>query len=198
VRIIAGELKGREIVLPRGSRIRPATGYVRELAMNLYTPKRLEGAVFLDVCAGSGLVGFEALSRGARRTIFVEADRRTASQLRDTAEHFGVNERISIIAIDARRCFATLRNALGGQLVDAVFLDPPYIPGMAVDLLYRFGTVTDLLAPDGLLMLRTPDQLPEEIPGLQFAEKRHAGNGALWLYYPARIDHTEQEGCGGG
>jgi 16S rRNA (guanine966-N2)-methyltransferase len=198
VRIIAGELKGREIVLPRGSRIRPATGYVRELAMNLYTPERLQGAIFLDVCAGSGLVGFEALSRGAARTVFVEADRRTASQLRDNAERFGVSQRITIIALDARRCFATLRNALGGKLVDAVFLDPPYIAGMAVDLLYRFGAATDLLAPDGLLVLRTPDDLPQEIPGLQFIDKRTAGNGALWLYYPAGIDQTEQEGCGGG
>jgi len=198
VRIIAGELKGREIALPRGSRIRPATGYVRELAMNLYTPERLEGAIFLDVCAGSGLVGFEALSRGAARVIFVETDRRTASQLRDSAERFGISSRVTIIALDARRCFATLRNALGGQSVDAVFLDPPYIAGMAVDLLYRFGAAAELLTPDALLMLRTPDQLPQEIPGLQFAEKRPAGNGALWLYYPARIDHSQQEGCGGG
>ena len=185
-------------MLPRGSRIRPATGYVRELAMNLYTPERLQGAIFLDVCAGSGLVGFEALSRGAARTIFIEADRRTSGLLRDCAESFGVSSRVTIINLDARRCFATLRNALGGRCIDAAFLDPPYITGMAVDLLYRFGAAADIFAANGLLVLRTPEQLPQEVPGLQFVEKRPAGNGALWLYYPARIDHSQQEGCGGG
>ena len=65
VRIIAGELKGREVQIPRQSRIRPATGFIRELAMNLFTPRRIEGGVFLDLCAGSGLVALTRLLSAA-------------------------------------------------------------------------------------------------------------------------------------
>lgn len=192
MRIIAGDLKGREIVLPRRSRIRPATGYVRELAMNLFTPGRLEGGIFLDVCAGSGLTGFEALSRGARQVIFVEVDRRTIEQLRLNAKRFGVSDRMAVVSRDARHCFPVLRKMLDGAQVDAAFLDPPYIPFMAEDILLRFGLASSVLAPDGLLILRTRDDLARVVPGLELVERRAAGNGALWLYRPTAAELQAQ------
>jgi 16S rRNA (guanine966-N2)-methyltransferase len=193
MRIIAGELKGREVVLPRGSRIRPATGYVRELAMNLFTPERLADGIFLDVCAGSGLTGFEALSRGASKTIFVEVDRKTIEHLRLTGKRFKVSERMAVISRDARHCFPILRKMLDGQQIAAAFLDPPYIPYMAADLLMRFGLASSILAPDGLLILRTRDDLPRDVPGLQFIERRAAGNGALWLFRPLQTPESDTE-----
>lgn len=185
MRIIAGELKGREIMLPRGSRIRPATGFVRELVMNLLTPQRLENCVFLDICAGSGLVGFEALSRGAQKVIFVEVNARSAGLLQQNATRFGVRQRTAVITRDARHCFKPVRMALAGGLADAAFLDPPYIPGMAVDLIYRFGAAENVLAPAAAVFVRTPDDLPQDVPGLDFIERRQAGNGALWIYTPS-------------
>jgi 16S rRNA (guanine966-N2)-methyltransferase len=186
MRIIAGELKGREILLPKGSRIRPATGFVRELLMNLLTPDWMQGSIFLDICAGSGLVGFEALSRGAARVVFIEANMKSAAQIRDTAERFGVRKRITVLQRDARHCFNVLRKTLGENPAQTAFLDPPYIPGMAEDLLFRCGMAADVLAPDGVVVVRTPDDLPGTVPGLVLRERREAGNGALWLYNPAQ------------
>src|SRR5205809_7168156 len=103
MRIIAGSLRGREITLPKNSRIRPATGFVREMLMNIYTPQRLQSGAFLDICAGSGLVGFEALSRGAQHVYFIEVDAQTTQALKDNAEHFGVTEQVTVLRADARR-----------------------------------------------------------------------------------------------
>ncbi len=64
-------------------------------------------------------------------------------------------------------------------------MDPPYIPYMAADILLRFGLASSILAPAALLILRTRDDLPRDVPGLEFIERRQAGNGALWLYRPA-------------
>jgi 16S rRNA (guanine966-N2)-methyltransferase len=195
MRIIAGELKGREILLPKGSRIRPATGFVRELLMNLLTPDWVQGSIFLDICAGSGLVGFEALSRGAARVIFVEANMKTAAQIRETAERFGVRKRITVLQRDARHCFNLLRKTLDGTSAHTMFLDPPYIPSMAEDLLFRCGMAVDLLAPGGTVIIRTPDDLPQIVPGLLLRERRDAGNGALWLYEPC--GETASDGAPG-
>jgi 16S rRNA (guanine(966)-N(2))-methyltransferase RsmD len=194
VRIISGSLKGRRVTLPRGSRARPVTGMVLELAMNLFGPGRLAGAIFADLCAGSGLVGFEAVSRGAELAYLVEADARQARQLAATARDFDVESRVSILRTDARRCFSTIQKGLpGDRRLNAVFIDPPYIPGMARELITALGSAADcgnLLEPDALVVLRTPDHLDETeggqlVDGLAFLEKRPAGSAKLWLYGPA-------------
>lgn len=192
MRIIAGELKGREVHLPRGSRIRPATNFVREMAMNLFENAageaggRISDGIFLDVCAGSGLMGFEALSRGARRAWFVEADYRTAEALRETARRFSVDSRAKVIRCDARRCFGVLAKQLAGERIDAAFLDPPFIAGMAEDILLRLADgAAELYSPRALIIVRTPDELPVALEGLNFIEERAAGQSRLWLYRPA-------------
>jgi 16S rRNA (guanine966-N2)-methyltransferase len=182
MRIIAGELKGQEIVPPRGSRIRPATGLVREMAMNLFTPARLISGPFLDLCAGTGLMGFEALSRGAPRAIFVEAEARTAAQLKRTAARLGVAARAVVLRLDARRCFNAVQRRLGGTGLACVFLDPPFLATMAAELLAVCGRHAGVLAEDGLLISRAPEALPPAVPGLRFISQRTAGRSFLALY----------------
>lgn len=191
MRIIAGTLKGREVSLPRSSRIRPATGFVREMAMNLYegavgeTGGLLTNGIFLDVCAGSGLMGFEALSRGARLAYFVETDSRTAQAIRATAARFDVAAQAQILHCDARRCFTALAKRLGSERIDAAFLDPPYIPQMAESILMRLSAASTLFAPHALIIVRTPDELPVALDGLNFISNRTASQSKLWLYRPA-------------
>jgi 16S rRNA (guanine966-N2)-methyltransferase len=182
MRIIAGELKGQEVLPPRGSRIRPATGLVREMAMNLFTPARLSSGPFLDLCAGTGLMGFEALSRGAPRALFVETDARTAAQLRRSAERLGVADRAEVLRLDARRCFKTVNRLLAGAHLACIFLDPPYLDTMAAELLAYCGRNSGLLADDGLLIARAPEALPLEVAGLRFISQRNAGRSFLALY----------------
>jgi 16S rRNA (guanine966-N2)-methyltransferase len=197
MRISAGDLKGRVLALPQGSRARPATGFAAEMAMNLFTPWRLAGGVFLDVCAGSGLMGFEALSRGAPRAIFVESDERHAKAIIESALRFGVKARCWVLTRDARRCAGKVEEVLAGwggaeagALISSAFLDPPYIPGMAFDVLSSFwagcGRLggASIFAPDALLILRTPDRNLPTPPGLRLLEARKAGNGRMWLFQP--------------
>lgn len=184
MRIIAGELKGRSVHLPKGSPIRPATGFVRELAMNLFTPARLHAGCFLDLCAGSGLMGFEAVSRGCPRAILVEADARTAALLRRSAAALGVEHRSVVLCRDARRCFRAVERIAGAGGVSAAFLDTPFIPGMAWEVLLRAGQAAGMLQGDALFIVRTPDELPSAVGALALREKRRAGNAWLWLYAP--------------
>lgn len=184
MRIIAGELKGREISVARGSRIRPATGIVRETVMSLFTPAKLASGVFLDLCAGSGLVGLEALSRGAPKVVFVETDGSTAAKLRQAIKRFGVAARCTVLKQDVRRCFGTLMKNLAGGLVTCAFLDPPYISGLAADLLTYLGRHAEVLAQDALLIVRTPDELATQAGNLQLVERRQCGNAWLWMYIP--------------
>lgn len=187
VRIIAGELKGREVSLPRGSRIRPATGAIRETVINLFRDARLTHGPFIDMCAGSGLVGFEALSRGAPRVVFVETDARTAAGLRQTAERFGVADRCTVLRMDARRCYSALSKSLGMEPAASVFLDPPYIMGMAVDLVSRLGRQSSVIHAEGLVIVRAMERLPDEIPGLLHLSHRETGKHWIYLYEP---DHS--------
>lgn len=195
MRIIAGQLRGREVRAPRGSRVRPATGLVREMTMSLLGD-RLASAPFLDLCAGTGLVGFEALSRGAPHAVFVEADARHAGRLRRTAHELGVAERSTVLKLDVRRCFGAVRKALGSQHAACAFLDPPFIEGMAEELLTCCGRESTALAPEGLLIVRAPGRLPVEVAGLKFRDHRRAGQSWLGVYAPAAQPETGGRGAG--
>jgi 16S rRNA (guanine966-N2)-methyltransferase len=196
LRIIAGELKGREITLPKRSRARPITSVVLEQVMNLFDAfgcelgTRLPNGCFLDICAGSGLVGFEALSRGARRTLFVETDAEHAQALRDTAQRFGVRQRCAVLKLDARHCIPAVAKALSeDEQLSAVFLDPPFIPKMAADILSHVArglaaAPRQLLLPEALVIIRATDEVPGDLPALRLLDKRDSGRAKLWLFGP--------------
>lgn len=185
MRISGGMLKGREVKVPRGSRIRPATSHIRELVMDLFTPARLCSGVFLDLCAGSGINGFEAISRGALSAVFVETDGRTASRIRKTAQAFELADRCLIIRCDARRCYPAIRRHLAGtNRIAAALLDPPFIRGMAAEMLAALDGAVDVLTSNALVIVRTPDELPSSTHALRLRERRPARNACLWLFEP--------------
>ncbi|MCB1219465.1 RsmD family RNA methyltransferase [bacterium] len=185
MRITSGELKGREIRLAKNSRARPATGFVRELVMNLFTPDRLRAGAFLDICAGSGIVGLEAVSRGAPLLFSVEVDRRTCDDLRSQTREFGIEERVRVLKVDGRRCTGVVAKQLPeGMKVSCCFLDPPYIQDMARSLLPGLVLSPDIWSADALIIMRTPDTLPESNAGLELLERRKAGNASLWVFRP--------------
>jgi len=136
MRIIAGSLKRRSISIPRGLDIRPTTDRTREALFSLVEARLdLEDAHVLDLFAGSGALGFEAVSRGARTVEFVENDRRAARALRDNAAALGVDDRATVFEADA---LGFLRR-YAGEAWDCIFADPPYhmaeiadLPGLAL------------------------------------------------------------------
>jgi 16S rRNA (guanine(966)-N(2))-methyltransferase RsmD len=123
MRIIAGRLRGRTLLAPPGHATRPTTDRVREALFNLLAARRsLEGARVLDLFAGTGALGLEALSRGAAAAVFVEAHAPTLRRARRNAEALGVAAACTFLRADA---VAWLRRPAAVRF-DLVFADPPY------------------------------------------------------------------------
>lgn len=121
VRVVAGDLKGRRIEAPDSEATRPTTDKVREAVFNaLRSLDVVEGARVLDLFAGTGAMGIEALSRGAAHCVFVENDRAALTALRKNLEHLGVTDRSTVIASDAVTIAGQQRD------IDVVIADPPY------------------------------------------------------------------------
>ena len=121
MRVVAGELGGRTIATPHGLTTRPTTDKVRQAIFNSLTSQGiLVDAVVADLFAGSGALGIEALSRGARRCTFVERDRAALLALRDNIATLGLADRATVVVSDVLAWVPALRGA------DVVFADPPY------------------------------------------------------------------------
>jgi 16S rRNA (guanine966-N2)-methyltransferase len=131
-RIVAGSAGGRRIAVPPGQTIRPTSERVREaLFSTLETLLDLDGARVLDLYAGSGAVGLEALSRGAAHALLVESDARTARLVRDNARSLGLSAASEVRAEPVRRVLAGPPPGLPYQVV---FADPPYaLPAADLD-----------------------------------------------------------------
>jgi 16S rRNA (guanine966-N2)-methyltransferase len=119
VRIVGGDWRGRRIAVPARSGVRPTPDRVRETLFN-WLGQRLDGAVCLDLFAGSGALGFEAASRGAARVVMVEADRAIAAALEKSRAALGA----AAVAVVPQDALAFL--ARHGERFDVVFLDPPF------------------------------------------------------------------------
>ncbi len=149
MRVIAGALKGRRLVLPRGAVTRPTADQVRIALMDTLAP-RLPGARFLDLYAGAGGVGLEALSRGAAHATFVERDARAVAALERNVTTLEVEAVARVVRDDVARALGRL--AAERARFDLVFLDPPYETDIA-EVLTTLGR-GDLLAPASLVIVQ--------------------------------------------
>jgi 16S rRNA (guanine966-N2)-methyltransferase len=129
VRIIAGEWKGRRIEAPAGRAVRPTSDRAREAWMSIVHPL-LVGANVVDLCAGTGALGLEALSRGARFVDFVEMSTRTARTLKENIAALDAGRRCAVHEDDALRFLRKLTRS-GALPYDVAFADPPYRLGLA-------------------------------------------------------------------
>lgn len=159
MRIVAGEWGGRRITAPPGRATRPTTDRVREAWMSAVAD-RVPGARVLDLFAGSGALGLEALSRGAERAVFVESAPSALRALRANLEALGAGPRAEVVRGDALRYVGGLE----AGAFDLAFADPPYGQGLAAALLERFAEVPFA----GMLCVEhaRDDALPD-LPGLR-------------------------------
>ena len=148
MRVLAGALKGRRLVTPRGSTTRPTADQVRLALLDTLTP-HLPDARVLDLFAGAGGVGFEALSRGAAHVTFVERDPRAVGALRTNVEALGLAAQTRVERFDVRTALERLER--DGLKFDIVFLDPPYDEDLVAPTLERLATLS-LVPPDGLVI----------------------------------------------
>jgi len=133
VRVIAGEAKGRRLAGIRQGDLRPTTDRVREALFSTLGPA-VAGARVLDLFAGSGAVGIEALSRGAAAAVFVDSDPEAVAAIRANLELTGLAGRASVQRLPAAQFVSRGARAAGGPF-DVAFLDPPYRAGFPADLL---------------------------------------------------------------
>jgi len=186
MRIIAGALKGQQLVTPRGHRTRPTADQVRIALMDTLMPV-LSGARFLDLFAGAGGVGLEALSRGAERAVLVERDADAAAALRRNVAALRVAGRTQVLPMDAAR--ALNRLAAAGERFDLVFLDPPYGTGLVEDTLLRLGTGA-VITLDAIVVAQhfTKHAPPERIGILAAYRARRFGETTLTFFRPGAYD----------
>lgn len=151
MRIIAGTYRSRPLAAPRGLDTRPTSDRLRETLFNVIAP-RIEGAVFVDLYAGSGAVGIEALSRGAAEVLFVEKAEAAVQAIRKNLATLGIRSGFSL---ETRSVAAVLkRMASAGRRADVVFLDPPYAAREEYErtLAMLGGECAELLAPDAIVI----------------------------------------------
>jgi 16S rRNA (guanine966-N2)-methyltransferase len=149
VRIIAGEWRGRPIEAPQGGSTRPTADRVRETLFSMLASRlgSFEDLRLADLFAGSGALGFEALSRGAAFATFVETDPKAAAIIKRNAQRLGASERVQILATSA---LALPRS----NPFDLIFADPPYKKGSANGVIEAVAKA-GWLAPGGWLILET-------------------------------------------
>ena len=152
VRIIGGKWRNTRLPVEDAPGLRPTSDRARETLFNWLQPM-LPGARVLDLFAGSGALGLEALSRGAREAVLVERDPALAQSLRDTCERLKAGDAATVLRADA---LELLRAPLHGRF-DLVFLDPPFDAGAWVPALERLAP---WLADDAWLYLESPAQAP--------------------------------------
>jgi 16S rRNA (guanine966-N2)-methyltransferase len=172
VRIIAGEHRGRKIAAPKGTETRPTSDFVREAAFNLIGP--VAGGAVLDVYAGSGALGLEALSRGAARAVFVDSSREACRTIDWNLEHLGLKG--TVLCRDAE---SVLRAERGPY--DLILADPPY---SFTDYGRLAPHVLRLLAADGVAVLQTPAAEEPALAGLEVRTSRTYGSARLTLFEP--------------
>jgi 16S rRNA (guanine(966)-N(2))-methyltransferase RsmD len=175
VRIVAGSRKGHTIHAPKGLETRPTSDRVRENVFNIVAPW-VEGARVLDLYAGSGAMGLEALSRGAGSAVFVEADPEAVRTIERNLDKLRLT-RATVVRLSATA--ALTQEAAAGRKYDLVLLDPPYAM-TDYDSLARY--LTRVLADDGLLVLESAAKTEPELPGLAVRTTRRYGSTRVTVF----------------
>jgi 16S rRNA (guanine(966)-N(2))-methyltransferase RsmD len=149
MRVIAGKYRSRRLIAPPGTATRPTSDRLRETLFNVVAP-RVPDSVWLDLFAGSGAVGIEALSRGARSATFVESSSTAAKTIRKNLQSLEIEEGFEVIEREA----ATALRMLDAQAVtyDFCFLDPPYRKMGDYEQILGFLSQSRLLKPESLVI----------------------------------------------
>lgn len=185
MRVIAGKYKGRKLYSPEDSSVRPTTDKVKEACFSILT-NELYGARVLDLFAGTGGLGIEALSRGASYCLFADASRRSLNLVKQNLEHCKVEERTRLSAGDYSKVLRSLAGRIEDgreEPFDIILLDPPYDAGFLDDV-FRLIAEGDVLAPGGTVVAEHRKQLemPEELHGFTKAKERRYGVVKLSIY----------------
>ena len=189
MRIVGGEFRGRTIASPKSNAIRPTSDRVRESLFNILNHTYLEtfnGIRVLDLFAGTGALGLEALSRGAEFALFVEQGIEGRGLLRTNIEAFGLQGRSKVFRRDASSLGAISNLAS----FDLIFADPPYNKGLGERAMIN-GLAGGWFSPDALFVLEEEVAChPDQVPGFEQIDKRQFGSTAMSFWRVITQPHT--------
>ena len=177
MRVIAGIYKGRKLESPENYDIRPTTDKAKEAMFSILT-NEIAGGRVLDLFAGTGALGIEALSRGAEECVFVDHSRQSVALIRRNLDHCGIGEEASVRTGDYRKVLSTLSGSF-----DIILMDPPYNKGL-LDEAFQIIGQHGLLAEDGVIVCehRKEETLPDEICGFKKEKERRYGIVKLSIF----------------
>jgi 16S rRNA (guanine(966)-N(2))-methyltransferase RsmD len=185
VRIIAGKYRGRNLKSPPSLDVRPTSDRLRETLFNVIAP-RIEDARFLDLCAGSGAVGIEALSRGAAHVTFVDRSRQMCSLIKSNLDHCRIEEDQSqVVKAEAQDYLQRVSGQQrGSEPWDIVFFDPPYSDDYLPILETFAAPAANLFSENGLLIVEHHHKkiLPEELGRIRRTRVLKQGDSTLSFY----------------
>jgi 16S rRNA (guanine(966)-N(2))-methyltransferase RsmD len=190
MRIGGGVARGRTLRTLTGQQVRPTSGRVRQALFNMLRGC-MQDVIFLDLFAGTGSVGLEALSHGARQVYFVEHDRRALVVLRANISHCAAAGRATVIAAPLPQALQQLPATLQA---DMIFLDPPYASHMGEMTLMALAG-RHVLAPHGVLIWQhaARDLAPPAVLGLPLWKSRRYGSTQLSLYTSSELAETPDD-----
>lgn len=182
MRVIAGSARGTKLVAPRGMTTRPTADRVREALFSIIQSRyELDGTHVLDICAGTGGLGIEALSRGALSCCFIENNRAALKCLRQNLISTHCADRASVMEMTPHKALPLLAGR--GRQYSLIFFDPPYASELYAPVLELLSTL-DLLVPGGVLIAESATRciLPDQIMNFIKSDRRVYGDTALEMY----------------
>lgn len=183
MRIISGEARGRRLFTPKDNRIRPTADRVKEALFNiLATRTDLRDIRVLDICAGTGNLGLEALSRGASEAVFIDNQRESAALVQKNTELLGYGDRARVITKEALAALKLLEAAAAPPF-QLVFLDPPYRLGLLQQLMLHLASSTLLdRAATVVAEYAARESIPESFGDLHRIDERCYGDTCIGIY----------------
>jgi len=191
MRIISGRSKGRVLASPKGQAIRPTSDRVKESIFNILQDK-MAGKVVLDLFAGTGNLGIEALSRGAKKAIFVEKERQALRLIQRNLTQFGLEERSEILPGEVKRAIGILKQR--GECFDLILMDPPYERGLIRKTLMELNS-QQICHKDSILVIEhnRREPLPHLMDGWNIIRQRRMGDTVISFLTPQE-NHGLTEG----
>jgi 16S rRNA (guanine966-N2)-methyltransferase len=188
IRVIAGTAKGRKLKLVPGDSTRPIMDRVKEALFNILGTG-IRGCTFLDLFAGTGSVGIEALSRGAERVLFIDRDRLAVRTVHENLEHTRLSDRAEVLRTDA---FVYLQRQ-NPEAFEYIYVAPPQYMGMWKEILLALDENPAHLQPDGVVVVQIDPHEREEVTlkVLRPYDERLYGRTMLWFFERPAPDEEE-------
>ena len=182
LRILGGQFKGRNLKSPKSSPTRPTQGILRQAIFNI-CQEQISHANFLDLFAGSGAMGLEALSRGAKHSILVEQNRSAARTIQENIEILQVNDCSELLVMDVFRALKILSKRK--EVFDIIYIDPPYGHPEIIRSVLQEIEKNNLASQEGTVFFEDSSQAEEieyESKGLRKISSRRFGIARLYQY----------------